>query len=168
MNDILGLMSDLNSDTTSEIDPTASLPTRWIAATLCIFYGFAKLNGSQFTVLDSELSRPLGQVSGFWLTWYYFGYSAAYGTAIALLQILAGILLVVPRTALLGALVLLPIAVNIVLVDVFFGVDLDGTLAAIVLLGCVCVTISMYAPRLKRAVLLDATPTRPTVRALIG
>jgi hypothetical protein len=48
---------------------------RWVAGALCILYGFAKLNGSQFAVLDSEMTKPLGQVSGFWLTWYYFGYS---------------------------------------------------------------------------------------------
>jgi hypothetical protein len=34
---------------------------RWIAATLCILYGFAKINGSQFTVLDSELTKPLNR-----------------------------------------------------------------------------------------------------------
>ena len=71
-------------------------------------------------MLDSELTKPLGQVSGFWLTWYYFGYSAVYGTLIALLQVAAGVLLIVPRTALLGALLLLPIATNIVLIDVFY------------------------------------------------
>jgi len=31
---------------------------------MCILYGFAKLNGSQFTVLDSELAKPMGEVSG--------------------------------------------------------------------------------------------------------
>ena len=28
---------------------------RYVAALLLLFYGFAKLNGSQFTILDSEL-----------------------------------------------------------------------------------------------------------------
>ena len=41
---------------------------RWLAAVVMIAYGFAKLNGSQFTVLDSELSKPMNEVSGFWLT----------------------------------------------------------------------------------------------------
>ncbi len=141
---------------------------RWIAATLCILYGFAKLNGSQFTVLNSELTKPLGEVSGFWLTWYYFSYSAAYGTAIAVLQIFAGVLLVVPRTGLLGALVLLPVAINIVLIDVFFGVDIGGTFAAVVLFMCVCAMIAPYVPRLRRAILLDAAPTRPTTGATLG
>ena len=161
-------MSDFDSDAAGDVEPPVSSPVRWIAATICIFYGFAKLNGSQFTVLDSELSKPLAQVSGFWLTWYYFSYSAAYGTLIALLQIAAGVLLVVPRTALLGALILLPIAANILLVDVFFGVDLGGTLAAAVLLGCVIAMISPYAPRLRRTLVLRTMPARPTRRALAG
>ena len=25
------------------------------------------------SVLDSEVTKPMGDVSGFWLTWYYFG-----------------------------------------------------------------------------------------------
>jgi hypothetical protein len=55
--------------------------------------------GSQFTVLDSELTRSLGEVSGFRLTWHYFGYSPAYGTVLALIQILSCVLLMVVRRA---------------------------------------------------------------------
>jgi hypothetical protein len=60
---------------TTEVAPPSSVRTRvpsrarWFAAVFCIMYGFDKLNGAQFTVLDSELARPMGQVSGFWLTW---------------------------------------------------------------------------------------------------
>jgi len=155
----------IETNATTELAPP-QLP-RWIAATLCILYGFAKINGSQFTVLDSELTKPLGQVSGFWLTWYYFSYSAVYGTLIALLQVAAGILLIVPRTALLGALVLLPIATNIVLIDVFYGVDLGGTLAAVVLLLCVWLTIAPYVTRLRKTILLETLPMRPAPRSFI-
>lgn len=156
----------IETNATTELAPSG-LP-RWIAATLCILYGFAKINGSQFTVLDSELTKPLGHVSGFWLTWYYFSYSAVYGTLIALLQVATGILLVVPRTALLGALMLLPIATNIVLIDVFYGVDLGGTLAAVVLLLCVWLTIAPYVTRLRKAILLETLPMRPAPRAFIA
>ena len=109
---------------------------QWVAAVLAILYGFAKINGSQFTIIDSELARPMGDVSGFWLTWDYFGYSAVYGTLLALVQIGAGILIVLPRTKLLGALILLPVVTNIVLIDIFYGVDLGGLAAALVLLTC--------------------------------
>jgi hypothetical protein len=47
---------------------------RFVVSFFIILYGFAKLNGSQFTIPASELDKPMGQVSGFWLTWYYFGY----------------------------------------------------------------------------------------------
>jgi hypothetical protein len=155
----------------SEPEPSEPVPppaARWVAAVLCIVYGFAKINGAQFTVLDSELARPLGQVSGFWLTWHYFGHSVVYGTVLALIQIAAGVLLILPRTALAGALLLLPVAINIALIDVFYGVDLGGTMAAFTLLVCVCLTIAPYVSRLRTAVLLNTLPVRPTSRTLVA
>jgi hypothetical protein len=131
---------------------------------ICIVYGFAKLNGSQFTVLDSELTKPLGAVSGFWLTWYYFGYSSIYGTLIALVQIAGGVLLVWPRTALVGALALLPVFGNIVLVDIFFGVDVGATLVAVVALISLVVVIAPHAARLRDTLLLAPIPRLRVVR----
>src|SRR5436190_16731703 len=107
---------------------------RWVAVALCLVYGFAKLNGAQFTILDSELTKPLGRVSGFWLTWYYFGFSPIYGSLIALVQIAGAILLAWPRTALVGALLLAPVMANIVLIDVFYRIAFDATVVAIVIL----------------------------------
>ena len=66
-------------------------------------YGFAKLFGAQFTVLDSELDKPMGTVSGFWLTWYYFGYSPLFGNLLGLVQVGLGLALAFRRTTLLGA-----------------------------------------------------------------
>ena len=102
--------------------PTATPPRtpgllQWVGAVIAITYGFAKLNGSQFTVLDSELARPMGDVQGFWLTWHWLGWSTAYGGLIAATQILGGVLLVLPRFSLAGALLLLPVVVNILFID---------------------------------------------------
>jgi hypothetical protein len=135
---------------------------RWIAAALCILYGFAKLNGSQFVVLDSELSRPMGDASGRLLTWYYFGYSPTYGNLIGVMQVLGGALLTFRRTALLAALVLVPVFVNIFLIDVFFHIALGATLAALLVLGCLSAVIAPHAERLRTAV-LPATPAHPLV-----
>ena len=55
-------------------------------------YGFAKLNGAQFTVLDSQLATPLGDADPFWLAWYFFGYSDLYKGFIALTEIVGGVL----------------------------------------------------------------------------
>ncbi|HSK18797.1 MAG TPA: hypothetical protein VK912_06635 [Longimicrobiales bacterium] len=139
---------------------------RWSAAAIAIFYGFAKLNGAQFTVLESELDRPLREVSGFWLTWYYFGYSWVYGNLIALAQIIAGLCLTQERLALAGALLLLPIAANIVLVDIFYGVDAGGLMAAAVLLVLVVSIIWPYRTDLIRVVLGPGRPTPDRLTAV--
>jgi hypothetical protein len=107
---------------------------RYLVALTLFVYGFAKLNGSQFTVLDSELDRPMGEVSGFWLTWYYFGYSRVYGTLLALAQIGGGALLLSRRTTLLGTLFLLPVVGNIVLVNVFYGIEPGALIVSVLLL----------------------------------
>ena len=91
----------------------------YYAAYTLMGYGFAKVMGAQFTVLDSELDRPMGQVSGFWLTWYYFGYSPIYSGIVAGAQIGGAVLLCFRRTALVGVLILLPVMVNIVAIDLW-------------------------------------------------
>jgi hypothetical protein len=141
---------------------------RWIAAGLLMLYGFAKLNGSQFTVLDSELAKPMGEVSGFWLTWYYFSYSPVYGTLIALVQIVGAALLIWPRTALVAALTLVPVVTNIILIDLFYGVATDAMLVAVLILGCLLAVIGPHVGRLLAAVLLNPPPrTGGVVRAAV-
>lgn len=80
--------------------------SRYAAAALLLFYGFAKINGSQFTSLEADLDARLRDVSGFALTWYYFGYSAAYKWIIALVEIAGAVGLMIRRSALISALVL--------------------------------------------------------------
>ena len=134
---------------------------RWLAAVLMITYGFAKLTGSQFTVIDSEITKPMGEVSGFWLTWYYFGSSTVYGTVIALVEIGGGLLLAWPRTSLVGALVLLPVVGNIILMDILFGI---GALpASVTVLICLVIVVRPHAWRLAETVLLDSGPSRRAV-----
>lgn len=118
--------------------------SRYVAAFLLLTYGFAKLTGAQFTVLDSELDKPLREVSGFWLTWYYFGYSAFYGTIIAAVQIVGAVALLVRRTSLIGALLLLPVITNIVLIDIFYKVDFGALVAAILIAGCLIRVVSAH------------------------
>lgn len=106
---------------------------RFIVSFLIIFYGFAKLNGAQFTILSSELDKPMGQVSGFWLTWYYFGYSPVYSNFLGVVQIVGGVLLMFRKTTLLGSCLLLPVVSNIILIDIFFGVAIDALVVALII-----------------------------------
>ena len=146
---------------------------RYFVAAVVFWYGFAKLTGAQFTMLESELDKPLRDVSGFWLVWYFFGYSAIYGNFVALVQVAAGVLLLFRRTTLLGAAVLFGVLSNIVLVDIFYGVDLGALLAAVVLTGCLAFILWQHRAELidlfwsrQNAVYADAPPHRtpPAVR----
>ena len=130
---------------------------RWFVAVIAIFYGFSKIVGAQFVVLDSELARPLGEVSGFWLTWHYFGYSTVYKLAIAAVEIVGGVLLPFRRTSLLGALILLPAFVNIVLIDVLYAIDLGALIAAVITLIGLAAIVGPHVDRLLNAVLLEKT-----------
>jgi hypothetical protein len=121
---------------------------RYSAAFILLIYGFAKINGAQFTILDSELDKPMGHVTGFWLTWYYFGFSQVYGTFIALVEIVGAMLLTFRRTAFLGACILAPLMANIVLIDVFYGVEAGATLVAFLLLVAMLVIIAPETPKL--------------------
>jgi len=124
--------------------------SRYFVAMAICFYGFAKLNGSQFTVLYSELDKPMGQVPGFWLTWHYFGYSKVYGNFIAIMQIMLGLMITFKRTTLLSAFILSGMLANIVLIDIFYGVAFGGTTAAIVLF-----VLSLFIVLMHRKELID-------------
>jgi hypothetical protein len=113
-----------------------------------ILYGFAKLNGSQFTILASELDKPMGQVSGFWLTWYYFGFSSVYGNLIGLVQIVGGVLLMFRKTTLIGSCLLLPIVANIILIDIFYQIDLGALFVALMIEFALVAILSFHKQEL--------------------
>lgn len=93
----------------------------WLALSIST-YGFAKILKTQLQSPDYRLDMPMGDVNGFGLTWYYFGYSYTLAVIIALFQIGGSILLLYRRTTLLGVIVLLPVMVNIVFINLFYDI----------------------------------------------
>jgi hypothetical protein len=146
---------------------TAYTLCRYVAAMMLLLYGFAKITGAQFTIVDSELDKPMGHVSGFWLTWYYFGYSPIYSHAIAVIEIAGGLALTFLPTALVAACALLPIVVNIVLVDLAFGVDLGGLLAALIVTLCLAVVVAHHRTELRALLPRSDTSSRRIGASLV-
>ena len=97
----------------------------WLAFELSL-YGFAKILGTQFTHALSLNDVTVSRLSGLELTWNYFGYSYVFAVIIALVQIGGSILLLFRRTTLLGAVILLPVLVNIFLIDLFYHIPVLG------------------------------------------
>lgn len=95
------------------------LTARVLLAGIFLVYGVGKLVGLQFGVTPEILAQPLGQVSLAHLAWYCFDHQP-FCAFVGISQIVASLGLLWNRTALLGALLLLPIAVTIWVIDLTF------------------------------------------------
>ncbi|MEO6037416.1 MAG: hypothetical protein ABIQ93_03315, partial [Saprospiraceae bacterium] len=112
-------------------NPSLPLLAVELAARLYVFlfiniYGLGKMADGQFHRagrLPEKLGHtPLTDVGGFDLAWTFFGYSRAYIMFIGLSQVIGCFLLLWQRSKLLGVAILIPILLNIIVVDITFGI----------------------------------------------
>jgi hypothetical protein len=100
-------------------------------------YGVAKLADIQFNpaYFSSAFENvDSDQLSGFQLTWRFFAHSRIYQCIIGLAEVGPALLLLSSRTALIGAVAYLPVILNVVLVDLCFGIAAGPTMVALTLL----------------------------------
>lgn len=95
------------------------LVSRFLLAFTFIRYGYSKLTEGQFGISSAELGTPIRNLSSFQIMWYLFE-NQLFKTIIGILQIITGVLLLFESTAILGVVFFIPIAANIVLMDVCF------------------------------------------------
>lgn len=115
-----------------------------------MLYGFGKIMKGQFTFDGPLLEKAAKELTGFELTWIFFGYAYSYVLIIGLGQIIGAILLIPRITRILGALTLIPILVNIVLVDIFYGIPHGATVNAIFFLFCTLVILWIHKEKMKK------------------
>jgi len=99
------------------------------------FYGVSKLSGHQLTAPPAIARTPIGALSGYWLTWFYFGYSNTYKDILGLIQILGASLLLFRKSALLGAAMMTPVMANILLINIFYSIAPGAEANAAFILG---------------------------------
>jgi hypothetical protein len=138
----------------------------WLALSIAT-YGFAKILKTQFQTADYLLDMPISAVNGMGLTWYYFGYSYALAVIIALFQIGGSILLLYRRTTLLGVMILLPVMINIVLINVFYKISPGALYNSIIFSLALVFFLGLHRKRLKVIFWdlvdhLPAIPLRPS------
>jgi hypothetical protein len=90
------------------------------------------------------------------VTWHFFSLSPLYHNAIGIAQIVTGILLVVPRTAPVGALCFFVIILNIVLINFGYDIATDVKIFGSVLLALDCLLIGRYWRRYRLLLLSEA------------
>jgi hypothetical protein len=111
-------------------------------------FGFQKFFHLQFTTPMAMLDEPFSSLSSQWLTWSYFGHSYPYVCAIAISQIVTSILLLFNRTRLLGCISMVPVLLNIILIDYFYELDLGVLIHAIVLFAGIIYLLMLDRERL--------------------
>lgn len=82
---------------------------------------------TQFGVSNqSILDQPLKDVDKFYVAWHLYDQSHFFNYATGLAEIIGGLLLMFNRTVLLGALLVLTILGNILIIDISFTINLLG------------------------------------------
>jgi uncharacterized membrane protein YphA (DoxX/SURF4 family) len=113
--------------TREQIFDFAILTLRWYLAVYMASYGWSKMTGGQFGLHDPALlDKALRDVDKFDLAWYLFSLDKSFSILAGLLQIIGAVLIVINRTALIGALILLPVLGQIFLVDLAFTTSVFG------------------------------------------
>lgn len=114
--------------------PILELAARLYAAIFISVYGSGKIIGGQFyrwENLPPEIAQtPVGELGSFDLAWVFFGYSFGYILFIGLSQLLGAFMLLFEKTKLLGVAILIPILLNIIVVDYFFQISWGALFAA--------------------------------------
>jgi len=129
---------------------------RMFMAAVFILYGVLKLLGMQLSVSASYISeKRIGEVSPFLITWYFFSLSPLYHHSIGIAQIITGLLLVIRRTAPVGALCFLVIILNIVLINFGYDIATDVKIFSLVLLTLDCFLITHYWKRYRLLLLSE-------------
>lgn len=113
----------------------AEFIARLYACTMLSVYGLGKIMGGQFyqdgKIPEAVALTPLAEVGSFDLAWTFFGYSFGYILFIGGSQLIGSLLLLFERTKILGAAMLVPILMNIIIVDYFYEISTGAMMSAI-------------------------------------
>ncbi len=109
---------------------------RYFCAFMLFTYGISKLLHLQFNMQSQLARQPVGALTGYQLTWFYFGYSRGYALLLGTTQVLGATLLLFRKTTLLGALAMLPVMGNILLINIFILVNDYGPF---LISGLICI-----------------------------
>ncbi|MFG1792052.1 DoxX family protein [Nocardia sp. NPDC049149] len=127
-----------------------------------LFYGFAKAIPTQmFEPGLSTLLQPYGNLAPFAVLWNQVGSSQPYEILLGCAEILGGLLLLVPRTAILGAMLSLVSMAQVFVLHMTFDVNVKLHSAHLMLMGLVL--LAPHAKRLTEALVLDRQPGPATV-----
>ena len=142
------------------LSPRVLLVLRVFVGVIFAVYGIVKIFGGQFFYGDWTISKST--VGGTSLVWAFYGYSPYYGRFIGFAEFIPAIMLLSPRTATVGAVLLFPVALNVTVMDFFYGFPSVKWMA---LLYTTILGILLFADRGKLLLLLEPTDKVDAYRA---
>ena len=143
-----------------------SLVLRLMLAAIMFLYGFDKVFPLQFhSITRMDLMQPLGDLNHYNLMWRFMAASKPYTIFSGSLEVLGGILLLVPRLANLGALICAVVLSNVFALNVAYNVNVR--LFSFNLLLIALFLAAPEFPRLANLLILNrpAYPQRPMLLA---
>ncbi|POY39306.1 hypothetical protein C3K47_02070 [Solitalea longa] len=96
--------------------------------------------------------------SGEWLTWFYFGYSEAFGMTIAIVQILGAYLLLFRKSLLFGLLILFALMLNITLINIFYHMNAGALIQSLITTIGIAFLLILDYERIKK-LLFNSVPS---------
>ena len=109
----------------ARIDPYVVTYLRFYVASAMLWYGIQKVIPAQFPPPSLDrLVQTYGSSSPMGFLWTFIGASPAYEIFAGAAELLAGVLLIPRRTALLGALVTIAVMSNVVALNLFFDASI--------------------------------------------
>lgn len=140
---------------------------RYVSAFLLCGYGSSKLAHLQFHLNGALAQHPVASLTGYQLTWYYYGYSRVYACILGLTQILGGALLLFRKTALLGAIAMMPVVINILLIDILIlPPDYGPTVPASIIFLSLTMLLWRDSQSMIHATLTEQMPEAPGSRKI--
>ncbi|MFT3699169.1 MAG: hypothetical protein QM831_38840 [Kofleriaceae bacterium] len=138
---------------------------RYALAMTMLVYGFSKCPPAQMPYPDYiMLDRHVGEMSPMGMLWTFMGSSPAYEVFSGLAEITGAVLLLWRRTATLGALILVGVLTNVVLLNFTYDVPVKLYSSQLLLIA-----IAIAAPQLRRVITVvlggAAAEVPPRVRA---
>ena len=143
-----------------------SLVLRFTLAAIMFLYGFDKVFPLQFhSITRLDLMQPLGDLNHYNLMWRFMAASKPYTIFSGSLEVLGGILLLVPRLANLGALICAAVLSNVFALNVAYNVNVK--LFSFNLLLIALFLAAPEFPRLVNLLILNRPvyPQRPALLA---
>jgi hypothetical protein len=154
---------DRNRENYAELHKWFLLFVRFALAGQMIAYGFVKGFPDQMPYPSlTRLVQPYGTFAPMSVLWTFMGSAPAYETFTGCAQLAAGLLLIFPRTATLGALICLADSINCFMLTMTY--DVIVKLLAFHTLLLTCFFLAPEVPRLVRFLLLNRA-TAPSTQA---